>query len=180
MKKTAFSNNYTKWVIFAIILLFLVSAVIVLVNVIEHSSNISKELESFSINNLTSEDIVEKEVSSIFAVSRKYDSNTKTGVDGASKYEDTDHINFKCKRITGINRISATKVKDCTLTLNISSTLSSGNAKIVVICDNEILEYVEFGQDKALTYTVSGEHIYSVKILCEEAELEIDVTREIK
>ena len=51
---------------------------------------------------------------------------------------------------------------------------------MVIICDDEILEYVEFGQDKVLTYTVSGEHIYSVKILCENAELEIDGTREIQ
>ena len=45
--------------------------------------------------------------------------------------------------------------------------------------DDEILEYIEFGQEKILTYNVIGEHIYSVKILAEEAELEISVEREI-
>ena len=85
-----------------------------------------------------------------------------------------------CKKITGILRVSATKVSDCTLTINISSKLLSGNAKIVVICDDEIINYIEFDQEITLTYDVKGEHIYSVKILAEEAKLEISVKREVK
>ena len=124
MKNSIFSKNYIKWLFCAGILLFLIIAVILLINVIEHSSNVSKELEDFSINNLTSEDIVEKEVASIFALQRRYDSNTKTGVDGASKYEDTDHINFKCKKITGINRMTITPAGVCK---NIAIPPSLGN-----------------------------------------------------
>ena len=172
-------SNFSKWYVFVCIGVFVLLTIIVLVNVIDHSTNVSKELEDFSIDSLSSEDISSNEYASVFAASRKYKSGTRTGVDGASKYEDTDKIDFKCKKITGISRVSATKVSDCTLTINVSSKLLSGNAKIVVICDDEILEYIEFGQEKILTYNVIGEHIYSIKILAEEAELEISVEREI-
>lgn len=170
---------FSKWYVFVCIGVSILLAILVLVAVFDHSTNVSKALEDFSIDNLSSEEISTSEYSSVFAVSRKYKSGTRTGVDGASKYEDTDRIDFKCKKITGISRISATKASDCTLTINVSSKLLSGNAKIVVICDDEILEYVDFGQEKTLTYDVIGEHIYSVKILAEESELEIIVEREI-
>ena len=170
---------FSKWYVFMCIVLSVLLTIIVLVNVIDHSTKVSKELEDFSIDRLSSEDISNNEYASVFAASRKYKSGTRTGVDGASKYEDTDRIEFKCKKMTGIMRVSATKASNCTLTINVSSKLLSGNAKIVVICDDEILEYVDFGQEKTLTYDVIGEHIYSVKILAEESELEIIVERVI-
>lgn len=122
-------SNFSKWYVFVCIGVFVLLTIIVLVNVIDHSTKVSKALEDFSIDSLSSEDISTSEYASVFAVSRKYKSGTRTGVDGASKYEDTDKIDFKCKKITGISRVSATKVSDCTLTINVSSKLLSGNAK---------------------------------------------------
>ena len=176
-----FIKNLTnRKLLYASAVVFIIITIVVVANVISLSSNVSKRLENFSIDNLSAENIINDEFSSTFASSRKYQSGTETGVDGASKYVDSDRIEFKCEKTTGINRVSATKVKDGTLTLNISSKLSAGNAKIVIICDDEILEYVDFGQDKMLTYDVKGEHVYSVKILAEEAKLEIVIEREIK
>lgn len=180
MIKNATNQNKTiKWLLYLGIVLFALMTIVMLINFISTSSSVSKQLEDFSINSLSTEDIINNETSSVIASSRRYESNTRTGVDGASKYEDSDLVGFKCKKITGIKRISATKVSDCTLILNISSTLLSGTAQIVIICDDEILDYVEFGQTEMFTYDVVGEHIYSVKILAEEAELEIAVEREI-
>lgn len=178
MKKTIGKNSFSIWLVIACIIAF-VLIITIIVSVIDHSTNVSKALEDFSIDSLSTQEIASEEFSSAFALSRKYESGTRTGVDGASKYEDSDKSEFKCKKVTGIKRISATKALDCRLIINISSRLISGNAKIVIICDGEILDYVEFGQDKTLTYDVTGEHIYSVKILAEEAELEISVAREI-
>ena len=140
-------------------------------------SSVSSKLKDFSIDKLSTEDIIHKEISTVVGSSINYESDTRTGFDGASKYEDSDRVEFKCDKITGIKRISATKVSDCTLTISISSKLSSGKAKIVVICDNEILEYVDVGQDLSFTYKITGEHFYSVKVLCEDAALEIAVNR---
>lgn len=179
IKELVSKGKLPKGLSVACIAIFVLITIIGLVNVIDISSNVSQVLDNFAIDNLSLEDIIYKEFSSTFASSRKYESGTKTGVDGASKYEDSDRIEFRCKKMTGIKRVSVTKVSDCTLTISISSKLSSGNARIVVICDDEILEYVEFGQKKTLTYDVTGEHIYFVKILAEEAELEIAVEREI-
>ena len=179
IKELINKRNFPKWYVFMCIVLSVLLAIIVLVNVIDHSTKVSKELEDFSIDRLSSEDISNNEYASVFAVSRKYESGTRTGANGASKYEDTDKIEFKCKKMTGIMRVSATKASNCTLTINVSSKLLSGKAKIVVICDDEILDYIEFDQERTLTYDVIGEHVYSVKILAEEAKLEIAVEREI-
>ena len=172
-------NMTNRQLLYASAVICVIITIVVIANVISLSSNVSKELENFSIDNLSAEDIINKEFSSTFASSSKYQGGTETGVDGASKYVDSDRIEFKCKKTTGINCVSATKVTDGTLTINISSKLSSGNAKFVIIRDKEILEYIDFGQDKTLIYDVKGEHIYYVKILAEEAELSISVEREI-
>lgn len=179
MKNIVDKSNLLKWVVIACITVFALITIIILVNVIDLSSDVSNRLDDFSINSLSADDIVNEEFSSTFALTRKYESGTKTGVDGASKYEDSDKSELRCKKITGIKRVSATKASDCTLIISISSKLISGDAKIVIICDDEILDYIEFGQTKTFTYNVVGEHIYSVKILAEEAELEVSVEREI-
>lgn len=179
MKKIMGKSNFSMWIVIACISICALITVVIIVNAIDFSSDLSNRLENFSIANLSTEDIVNEDFSSTFALSRKYESGTKTGVDGASKYEDSDKSEFKCKKVTGIKRVSATKASDCTLKLNISSKLISGNAKIVIICDDEILDYVNLGQTETFTYDVVGEHIYSVKLLAEEAELEITIEREI-
>ena len=97
----------------------------------------------------------------------------------ASKYEDSDRVKFSCEKITGIKTVSVTKVEDQTLELKISSGLSDGMAKIAVIRDDLILEYIDFGEEIILSYNVAGEHTYRVKILCEDAKLEITVERSV-
>ena len=52
--------------------------------------------------------------------------------------------------------------------------------KIVVIMDERIVEYVDVNSKCKLTYTVAGEHLIYVKILGEKAQMEINVTRELK
>ena len=56
----------------------------------------------------------------------------------------------------------------------------SGNAKIVIIKGEEIIEYVDFGADIHRSYQVEGEEEIYVKILAEGAELNISVERELK
>ena len=136
----------------------------------------SFDLENFSIDSLTDEQIATETNARAYKSSTNYKNNSGSGASSIAKL-DADRIQFSCKSITGIDRVSLTKAKDCTLTLNISSELKSGKAKIVIVRDDMILDYVEFNETKELTYTVTGEHIFAVKILCEDAELSIEVVR---
>ena len=134
------------------------------------------DLENFSIEALTDEQIINEVKSHEEKSSVEYTNNTGSGASNIAQL-DSDRIQYSCEKVTGIARVSVTKAKDCTLTLNISSTLESGNAKIVVVRDDMILDYVEFGESKELTYSVTGEHIFTVKLLCEEAKLSVEVIR---
>ena len=168
-----------------IIIGFIVCLVFVAVGIIEaffdnrdllfEKSDIN--LDNFSIKSLTDEEIIKESKYRAFKASVDYFNGTETGAEGAAKDEDSDMVDFNCERITGIKRVSVAKVANCKLTLNISSDLINGQAKIVVIRDDEILEYLELGENYTFTYEVTGEHIYIVKILCEEANLHIKVTR---
>lgn len=162
---------------FILLPLFLILGLIELVggNLINKDSDI--DLEDFSIKELSDEDIVNGEKSRSYQTSNEYAAGTRSGVTNASKYVDSDSVNFSCREIVGVKTVSATKAENCTLKLTISSSLNDGFARIVVIRDDEIAEYVGFGEKTTLTYEVSGEHIYRVKILCEDAKLEIKVER---
>ncbi len=168
----------SNWVIFTCAAA-IVLVVIIVFSLVGCSSGASGG-EDFSIDSLSDEEIIHKQNATTFASSIKYNKGEKTGVVGASKYEDSDKVEFSCKKINGIKRISATKVAEgSTLTLRISSTLKSGNAKIVIISKEQIVEYIEFGEDVTLTYEADSECIFYVKILAEDAELKITVEREI-
>ena len=87
---------------------------------------------------------------------------------------------YSAKKVTGIKNVSASLAKDCTLVLNIDTTLESGNAEVVVIMDDEIVDRFNAGEQKTFEYSVSGEHKFYVRILCEEAKISITTTREFK
>ena len=145
-----------------------------------YDSNFGKkaeELENFKIDELTEYEILNKELSSGRFSSTKYTNGTSTGAPSATKFEDSDNVEISYKEYVGISRISATKAKNTVLSLNIESELLSGVGKLVVICDDEILEYIDFNETRTLVYEVRGEHIYSVKMMCEDAQVKVKVSR---
>ena len=108
-------------------------------------------------------------------------SGSRSGI--SSQYfddEDGDKTEYSAKKVTGIKNVSATFTKDCTLVFNIDSTLESGNAEVVVIMDDKIVERFNAGEQKTLEYNVSGEHKFYIRILCEEAKISITTTREFE
>ena len=143
-------------------------------------------VEKLDLSNFSLEKITDEQIISIDSQYRayRYKSSRKgseTGVDNR-RYEDydRDQLSFSAKKITGIHPIQATKVTDGTLRVNIESKLNSGEMKIVVIRDDEILEYLEVGRPLELNYSAEGEHTYYIKLLCKEANMSVTVTREIQ
>lgn len=104
-----------------------------------------------------------------------------TGVEEKRYQEyDYDQKEFEAEKVSGIIALSATKARDCMLHIIVESTLETGEMKLVVVIDKEaIVEYIPVGEKVDLYYTVEGEHTYYVKALCDEAKVNVTVTREI-
>lgn len=134
------------------------------------------------VNELTDEQIVEMS-SKYKAYFTKWVCQGKgSGVNEVDYIDDTDcrEVFFSAKFIKGINTVSSTRAEDCTVNLQIDSSISKGNARVVVIMDDEIIEEFNAGENKNFSYTVEGEHFIYVKILCEDAAIEIKTVREFK
>lgn len=140
------------------------------------------DLDSFKIEGVTDEQICDIYFDSRGTFNTVRTNGDSTGVKGNKtvKEYDRDETFYSGKKMVGIITPSATLARDCTLVITVDSKLNSGNMRIVVVMDGEIVEYVEPNVQKTLSYTVSGEHTFYVKVLCENADMEISVTRSMK
>lgn len=137
------------------------------------------DLDNFKIENITEEE--KKTVTDCYKGFRTKwrASGENSGFDG-HKYENEDHdeTRFSAKKITGIKTVNATEAENCTVNWIIGSTVSKGNAKIIIVVDSEIiLKEFEFGQKINFEYKADGKHEVLVKIICEDAEVNIEVER---
>ena len=137
------------------------------------------DLDDFSIDTISDEEISKFITSAQFLSHTDYERDTSTGVSKADKTLDSDRVRITCEKMFGIAQVSATKASDCYIVLKIKSTLYSGRAEIVITKDDkEVLDRFELGGEVSRTYRVEGEHIYRVKVLAEDAKLEIETKRE--
>ena len=140
------------------------------------------EVPSFDLDDFTIEEITDEQIIHIgdyctgFMVSERC-TGSKTG--SADLRYDRDKYEYSSKIVNGIKNVSYSEISNATLELLISSVLNEGEAKIAVIMDNQILEYVELGTEKQLTYEVDGKHEFYVKLICKDANVEITVARTI-
>ncbi len=133
------------------------------------------DLDDFTIEEITDEQIIHiGDYCTGFRVSER-GTGSKTG--SADLRYDRDKYEYSAKSVNGIKNISYSEISNATLELLISSVLNEGEAKIAVIMDNQILEYVELGTEKQLTYEVDGKHEFYVKLICKDANVEITVAR---
>ena len=140
------------------------------------------DVHNFEISELSDEQIVY--ISSKFtAFMSSWKSNgQKSGISDYRYKEEEDHdiTEYSSEKISGIKTVSATFVKDGTVSLEIESSSHTGNAVIVVVMDKQIVEQFDAGGTKSLVYTVEGEHEIFVKILCKEAQINIKTTRSFR
>ena len=75
--------------------------------------------------------------------------------------------------------IQSTKAIDKKVKLTVTSSLESGEMKIVVIKNGEIVEYIDINQTISKEYDCVGENDIYVKIIASTAKMNISVEREI-
>lgn len=136
------------------------------------------DLNNFEIETLTNDQIVNISGDCRAVLTKWGASGDNSGIVHSEYIKaDSDKTKFSAKEITGIKTISATLAKDCTFTISIDSKVGNGKAQIVVIQDDKIIERLDATTSTTLEYIVVGEHQFYIKILCEEAQIEINTQR---
>ena len=134
--------------------------------------------ENFALTEITRDDILSKDNNYRSSVGSASHSGYHTNIIGTRLRDcDYDYISKSFGKIHGVVILQATKISGNTLTLNISSSVESGNAEIVIIVDGEYYCSVDVNQNQSITLqNVSNKEVI-VKLAGEEAKMKIDVTR---
>lgn len=93
---------------------------------------------------------------------------------------DRDTCRYQAKKIQGILMLQATKIKQNTLTLHISSSLTEGNLEIFVIVDGELYERLPANVLQSVTVENAAGKLVFVKVAAEAAACSVSVDREYK
>lgn len=111
-----------------------------------------------------------------------YESYTgeKTNVIGELEYADYDNITFACKKVDGITTLQATKVMSDTISIIIDSTVTAGNAEIIILVDNEYYCHVDTGCIQPVEINNISEKTIAVRLAAESAELNVTIKRNIE
>ena len=105
-----------------------------------------------------------------------------TGVKGDYADYDYDNCRYSIEKCTGIFTVSSTKVGEAELSIDVSVILYSGELKMFIIRDNEIIEefVLESGETQIKrNYLSNKSQMYYVKIVANNAAVDIDISRNV-
>ncbi len=135
-------------------------------------------LENFALTEITRDEILSKDNNYRAVTGSAKSSGKHTNIIGTKLRDvDYDYISKSFGKIHGVVILQATKISGNTLTLNINSSVESGNAEIVIIIDGEYYCSVDVNQDKSIVLQNISNKEVIVKLAGEEAKMKIDVTR---
>ena len=138
---------------------------------------IKLDFDNFSIDTVTEEQKL-KVVDSMggwFVSEGK--SGQKSGIKDLEYRDfDSDRASYSASNARGLKTLSATLAKDCVLSFSIDA-VSEGEAIIIVIIDNEIVDEFDFEEKNSLKYEIEGEKTVYIKILADNAKVDITVER---
>ena len=133
---------------------------------------------NFALTEITQDDILSKNHGYRSFMASERHSGFHTNIIG-TRYRDYDYdyISRSFGNIHGIVILQATKISGNTLTLNINSSIESGNAEIAILIDGEYYCSVDVNQDQSITLQDISNKEVIVKLAGEGAKMKIDVTR---
>lgn len=134
--------------------------------------------ENFALTEITRAEILSKNNNYRTSMVSKKQSGSHTNIIGTELRDyDYDSISKSFGTIHGVVIIQATKISENTLTLNINSSVESGNAEIVIIVDGKYYCSVDVNQAQSITLQGISNKEVLVKLAGEGAKMKIDVTR---
>lgn len=134
--------------------------------------------ENFALTEITRDDILSKDNNYRSSMVSERHSGHHTNIIGTRLRDcDYDNISRSFGKIHGVVILQATKISGNTLTLNINSSVESGNAEILIIIDGEYYCSVDVNQDQSIALQDISNKEVIVKLAGEAAKIKIDVTR---
>ena len=134
--------------------------------------------ENFALTEITRDDILSKDNNYRSSVVTEKHSGHHTNIIGTRLRDcDYDHISKSFGKIHGVVILQATKISGNALTLNISSSVESGNAEIVIIIDGEYYCSADVNQEHSITLQDISNKEVVVKLAGEGAKMNIEVNR---
>lgn len=134
--------------------------------------------KNFALTEITRDDILSKNNNYRSSMVSEQHSGRHTNIIGTKLRDvDYDHISRSFGKIHGVVILQATKISGNTLTLNINSSVESGNAEIVIIVDGEYYCSVDVNQNQSITLQNIANKEILIKLAGEGAKMKIDVTR---
>lgn len=134
--------------------------------------------DNFELTQITRDDILKPNSSYRSFMETEKHSGYQTYIVGEKFSEcDYDYISRSYGKFHGISIIHATKIYTNRLTLDIDSSIESGNAEIVILVDGEYYCSVDVNQQQTVVLThISGKEVL-IKLAGEDAKIKIDVQR---
>ena len=134
--------------------------------------------ENFALTEITRDDILSKDNNYRSSVGSSIHSGRHTNIIGTRlRDRDYDYISKSFGKIHGVMILQATKISGNALTLNINSSVESGNAEIVIIVNGEYYCSVDVNKNQSITLQNIANKEILVKLAGEGAKMKIDVTR---
>ncbi len=134
--------------------------------------------ENFALTEITRDDILSKNNSYRSSMASERHSGHRTNITERTLRDcDYDDISRSFGKIHGVIILQATRISGNTLTININSSIESGNAEIVIIIDGEYYRSVDVNQNQSIVLQDISDKEVIVKLAGETAKIKIDVTR---
>jgi len=167
-------------VVFVLIFTVLFLSLLFFLNRMGFVANSGSGFENFSIDDASDKNILEKNIYYTSYRDKYNKSGERSGFSSILyENEDYDKVTYSTKNITGIKTISATLADGCTVELDINVKLSSGVAKLAIVTEDKIIDCIGIEGEASFKYTVTEANKVFVKILCEDAKIEITSVRRI-
>ncbi len=134
--------------------------------------------DNFALTEITREDILSLNSNYSASMVTQKSSGYHTNIVGRKlRDSDRDHISKSFGRINGVIILQATKISGDTLTLTVKSTVTSGNAEIVILIDGEYYCSVDVNQARSVTLKDVSNKEVVVKLAGENAKISVEVNR---
>ena len=170
------------WVISGVIAFtaLIVASVLVLSNHIDsrHIEDINGA-EDISLAVITVEDFISVNNDYTATLTSGSQTGQQTNVNGLLEEYDYTRCSMSAKRTSGIHTLQATQTDANSITLNVETTLSSGNMEIVIVIDGEYYQHIPVNSKQSIVLQDVAKKLVLVKMAAESAELSIVVEREI-
>ena len=158
---------------------FMVTSAIITEN--DWSEEPKIDLKSFDIDELTKEQLVQISNQNQAVLTSERRSGKESGIeDSRYKNADSDSLTYSANTFNGIGTLLATKLNNGTVSFDLDFELISGEAKIYIVMDDEIVEYISPVLGLRKSYSVTGPHNLYVKLVAKDAEIKISILRDVE